>query len=60
MPIVDWIPTNVKYRIGFSNVEISAYDTVTQQAGVCRDFAHPGIALCRAHSIPARYFTAYH
>ncbi|TSJ36469.1 transglutaminase family protein [Mucilaginibacter corticis] len=57
--IVDWIHTNVEYRSGFSNVETSAYDTVTQQAGVCRDFAHLGIALCRALSIPARYFTAY-
>jgi transglutaminase-like putative cysteine protease len=28
-------------------------------AGVCRDFAHLGIALCRALTIPARYFTAY-
>ena len=34
-------------------------DTVTEQAGVCRDFAHLGIALCRALSIPARYFTGY-
>jgi len=57
--IVDWIYANVEYRSGFSNVETSAYDTVTQQAGVCRDFAHLGIALCRALSIPARYFTAY-
>ncbi len=37
----------------------SAYDTVTQCAGVCRDFAHLGIALCRALNIPARYFTGY-
>ena len=57
--IVDWIYANVEYRSGFSNVETSAYDTVTQQAGVCRDFAHLAIALCRALSIPARYFTAY-
>ncbi len=34
-------------------------DTVTQRAGVCRDFAHLGIALCRALNIPARYFTGY-
>jgi transglutaminase-like putative cysteine protease len=26
---------------------------------VCRDFAHLGIALCRALNIPARYFTGY-
>ena len=42
-----------------TDAETSAYDTVTEQAGVCRDFAHLGIALCRALTIPARYFTGY-
>jgi len=36
-----------------------AYDTVTQRTGVCRDFAHLCIALCRALNIPARYFAGY-
>ncbi|RFZ82696.1 transglutaminase family protein [Mucilaginibacter terrenus] len=57
--ITDWIHKNVEYLSGFTNSETSAYDTVTQQAGVCRDFAHLGIALCRALTIPARYFTGY-
>jgi len=57
--ITEWIHQNVEYLSGFSNSETSAYDTVTQQAGVCRDFAHLGIALCRALTIPARYFTGY-
>jgi transglutaminase-like putative cysteine protease len=57
--VTDWIHKNVEYLSGFSNSETSAYDTVTQQAGVCRDFAHLGIALCRALTIPARYFTGY-
>jgi transglutaminase-like putative cysteine protease len=54
-----WIYLNVEYLSGSTNSETSAYDTVTQQAGVCRDFAHLGIALCRALTIPARYFTGY-
>ena len=57
--LTDWIHKNVQYISGFSNAQTSAYDTVTQQAGVCRDFAHLGIALCRALTIPARYFTGY-
>jgi transglutaminase-like putative cysteine protease len=57
--VTDWIHKNVEYLSGFTNSETSAYDTVTQQAGVCRDFAHLGIALCRALTIPARYFTGY-
>jgi transglutaminase-like putative cysteine protease len=57
--ITDWIYKHVEYLSGSTNSETSAYDTVTQQAGVCRDFAHLGIALCRALTIPARYFTGY-
>lgn len=57
--LVDWIYYNVQYLSGSTNSQTSAYDTVTQQSGVCRDFAHLGIALCRALTIPARYFTGY-
>jgi transglutaminase-like putative cysteine protease len=57
--LTGWINRNVEYLSGSTNSETSAYDTVTQQAGVCRDFAHLGIALCRALTIPARYFTGY-
>ena len=32
---------------------------MTERSGVCRDFAHLGIAMCRALTIPARYFTGY-
>jgi transglutaminase-like putative cysteine protease len=57
--IVNWIHKNVEYLSGSTNSQTSAFDTVTERAGVCRDFAHLGIALCRALSIPARYFTGY-
>jgi len=59
LAITDWIHDNVEYLRGSTNSETSAYDTVTQRTGVCRDFAHLGIALCRALNIPARYFTGY-
>lgn len=57
--LTDWIHNNVEYLSGSTNSQTSAYDTVAEQAGVCRDFAHLGIALCRALTIPARYFTGY-
>lgn len=57
--ITDWIFENIDYISGTTDAETSAFDTLTQRAGVCRDFAHLGIALCRALSIPARYFTGY-
>lgn len=57
--ISDWIFENIDYLSGATNAETSAFDTVTQRAGVCRDFAHLGIAFCRALSIPARYVSVY-
>lgn len=54
-----WIDKNVDYVSGSTDSETSAFDTVTQRQGVCRDFAHLGIALCRALTIPARYLSCY-
>ncbi|HTD91077.1 MAG TPA: transglutaminase family protein [Burkholderiales bacterium] len=42
---------------GSSNESASAVDTLIEQVGVCRDFAHLMIALCRAVNIPARFVT---
>ena len=57
--IVDWISSRISYVSGSSDACTSAMDTLIERAGVCRDFAHLGIALCRAMNIPARYFTGY-
>lgn len=52
--IRQWIATHLEYRYGVSNASTDAQDTLAQGAGVCRDFAHVGITLCRALDIPAR------
>lgn len=57
--ICNWIYKNVNYVSGSTNASSSAFDIITQREGVCRDFAHLGIAFCRALSIPARYFAGY-
>lgn len=57
--ITDWIHDNVEYLRGSTDSLTSAFDTVTQRTGVCRDFSHLGIALSRALNIPARYFSGY-
>jgi transglutaminase-like putative cysteine protease len=57
--ICNWINEHVTYQYGTSDAGTSAYDTVTQRIGVCRDFAHLGIAFCRALNIPARYVSGY-
>ena len=57
--ICNWIYDHVEYLRGSSDQHTSAYDTATERAGVCRDFAHLGIAFCRALGTPARFVTAY-
>jgi transglutaminase-like putative cysteine protease len=57
--ICNWIYDNVAYCSGSTNQSTSAYDTATERAGVCRDFAHLAIAFCRALGIPARFVSGY-
>jgi transglutaminase-like putative cysteine protease len=57
--VCNWIHDNVDYVSGASDALTSAYDIIAQRAGVCRDFAHLGIAFCRALGVPARYVSAY-
>ncbi len=57
--ICNWICSRVDYASGSSDLMTSASDTLLERHGVCRDFAHLGISLCRALGIPARYVSAY-
>src|SRR6202045_801306 len=57
--ICNWISERIEYLSGTTTPTTSAFDTVTQLAGVCRDFAHLAIAFCRSLGIPARFVSAY-
>jgi transglutaminase-like putative cysteine protease len=57
--ICRWVKENVDYRVGLSTTTYTARDVLANRAGVCRDFAHLAIVLCRALNIPARFVTAY-
>jgi transglutaminase-like putative cysteine protease len=52
--IRSWIHENFEYKYGVSTGSTTAQDTLRDRAGVCRDFSHVGIALCRSLKIPAR------
>jgi transglutaminase-like putative cysteine protease len=54
-----WIEKNIEYKRGTSDESTSALDTFNLGAGVCRDFAHVGVALCRSLVIPARMVVGY-
>ena len=55
--IRDWVLQHVSFTPNTSNSNTSAIDTLLETVGVCRDFAHLMIALCRAVNIPARFTT---
>jgi len=57
--ISEWIRQRIGYVAGSSTVHDSAEDTLLTGTGTCRDFAHLGIALCRATGIPARFAAVY-
>ncbi len=57
--ICNWICQNVEYKRGTTDSLTSATQALDQHAGVCRDFAHLGVALTRALNIPARLVSCY-
>ena len=57
--IENWIHDSIAYLPGSSNSTTTAQEVFVQRAGVCRDFAHLGITLCRALNIPARLVVGY-
>ncbi|ESQ89018.1 transglutaminase [Asticcacaulis sp. AC460] len=57
--ICNWLYNNIDYRRGASNEQTTATESLILRAGVCRDFAHLGIAFCRALDIPARFVSCY-
>jgi transglutaminase-like putative cysteine protease len=57
--VAEWISRRIGYVPGSSTVHDSAEDTLLRGMGTCRDFAHLGIALCRAVGIPARFVSVY-
>jgi transglutaminase-like putative cysteine protease len=57
--ICNWIYDNISYQRGSSNELTTADESLLARTGVCRDFAHIGIAFCRALNIPARLVSCY-
>lgn len=55
--IRDWVQSQVAFTFNSSNSTTSAVDTLIDRIGICRDFAHLMIALCRAVNVPARFAT---
>ena len=57
--ICDWTYKHLIYMSGTTDSQTTARDVLVQRRGVCRDFAHLAISLCRGLNIPARYVSGF-
>jgi transglutaminase-like putative cysteine protease len=57
--ICDFVHQHVAFGYEHASATKTAFQVFTERKGVCRDYAHLAIALCRCLNIPARYCTGY-
>ena len=57
--IVDYVHDRIRFDYQMARNTRTASDGHREQVGVCRDFAHLAVALCRCMNVPARYCTGY-
>jgi transglutaminase-like putative cysteine protease len=57
--ISQWVHQHISFGYQWARPSKTAWEVFDEGRGVCRDFAHLGVALCRAMNIPARYCTGY-
>ena len=57
--ICDYVHERLSFGYQHASATRTAWDGFREQRGVCRDFAHLAITLCRCMNIPARYCTGY-
>src|SRR5450432_4284252 len=57
--ICDFVHQHIQFGYEYASPTKTAWEVFNERKGVCRDFAHLAIALCRCMNIPARYCTGY-
>ena len=57
--ICDYVHDRIKFGYEHASPTKTAWDAHAERRGVCRDFAHLAITLCRCMNVPARYCTGY-
>ena len=55
----DWVSQTMQYKSGLTNVQTTAAQAFEISAGLCQDYSHLFIALCRAEGIAARYVSGH-
>ncbi len=59
LAIMQWIHTNFRYEPGSTNVKAEVAESFALRRGVCQDFTHIMLGLCRSVNLPARYASGY-
>lgn len=57
--ICDFVHHHIKFGYQHARATKTAYEVFHERHGVCRDYAHLAVTLCRCMNIPARYCTGY-
>ena len=57
--VVDFVHAHLKFGYAFARPTRTALEAHNERVGVCRDFAHLTVTLCRCLNIPARYVNGY-
>jgi transglutaminase-like putative cysteine protease len=57
--ICTFVHNHIKFGYCYARDDRTAFDAYHERVGVCRDFTHLAVALCRCMNIPARYCTGY-
>jgi transglutaminase-like putative cysteine protease len=57
--ICDYVHNRIQFGYHFARNDRTALEAHEERIGVCRDFAHLAVTLCRCVNIPARYCTGY-
>ncbi len=57
--ICDFVHNHIVFNYQNARPTRTAWEAFNERMGVCRDYAHLAIALCRCMNIPARYCTGY-
>ena len=57
--ICAFVHGHIRFGYQYARATRTAFEGYQERVGVCRDFAHLAVALCRCMNIPARYCTGY-
>jgi transglutaminase-like putative cysteine protease len=57
--IVEWVHDRLTFGYPYARATRTAWEAFNERVGVCRDFAHLTVALCRCMNIPTRYCTGW-